>query len=147
MIDFGDRVSQPTQNSVGLFNKLNLVLLVSYVVLLVGGLVGLDQLRNWALQTYDTSFAQESWTEWREETERQSKGEGPVTRRKAKSHEPPALVLARDYYSTLTVIFMLLGSVLFATIALMLRGALSSTGRLPGDVKRCAVSRTRSERN
>jgi hypothetical protein len=131
--DSADSQSEPSRKRAGWLNKFNFVLLLVYIALLVGGLFGLSQLRNWALHTYDTSPAQESWSKWQDETERQSKGEGPVERRKAKSDEPPALVLARDYFVTLTVIFVLLGTILFATIALMFRGVLSSPGRVMED--------------
>ena len=133
MTDAGDLSDKPTRTRAGWLNKFNFALLLVYVALLVGGLFGLHQLRNWALHTYDTPPAQESWSKWQDETERQAKGEGPVERRKAKSDEPPALVLARDYFVTLTVIFVLLGTILFATIALMFRGVLSSPGRVMED--------------
>jgi len=130
----GDLDGKPAEERrFGWLNKANMVLLCSYAVLLAIGLVGMHQLRHWALRTYDTSGAQENWSQWREETARQSEGEGPVARRKAKSDEPPALVLARDYFATLAVVFVLLGTVLFATIALMVRGAVSSPGKVRED--------------
>jgi hypothetical protein len=131
--DSGDLSNEANRTRASWLNKFNLVLLLVYIALLVGGLFGLYQLSNWASHTYDTSQAQESWSKWQDETERQSKGGGPVERRKAKSDEPPALVLARDYFVTLTVIFVLLGTILFATIALMFRGVLSSPGRVMED--------------
>lgn len=115
-----------------------MVVFALYVVLLAAGLWGAFQLRNWALATYDTSDAQSSWSEWQEESKRQSTGEGPVARRPAKSDEPPALILARDYYVTITVILVLLGTVLFAAVALMLRGTFSSPGRVWDDSGRAA---------
>lgn len=121
-----DRITRRCKSSFVLF-------LLAYVTLLTVGLVGMQQFRNWALTTYDTADAQRDWSQWQEQTERQSAGDGPVARRPAKSAEPPALVLARDYYGTLATIFLLLGTVLFATIAILFRGALSSPGRVYDD--------------
>lgn len=133
MTQSADQLEEPPGKRICSARKVNLILLFLYSVLLAGGLLGMHELRNWALRTYDTTGAQENWTQWQQETERQSRGDGPVTRRKAKSDEPPALVLARDYFLTLVVIFVLLGTVLFATIALMIRGAISSPGSVLND--------------
>lgn len=113
---------------------MNAAILATYVLLLSGGLLGVRQLRSWALHTYDTSEAHRDWSHWRDESRRQAEGDGPVARRPAASGQPPALVLARDYSGTLTVIFVLLGSVLFATMALLLRGAFTKPGRIHDDV-------------
>lgn len=121
------------QNRFAWVNKLKVEFFICYVLLVASGLIGMHQLRTWALQTYDTSNARRDWTQWQDETERQSQGEGPVERRKAKSNEPPALVLARDYYLTLAVMFVLFGTILFAAIALLIRGALTSPGRVRDD--------------
>ncbi len=103
----------------------NAIWLIAYLAAMVGGLFAMHRLRDWSLDELGSAEARAEWDEWRDETARQAKGSGPVERRKAKSEEPPMLVLLRDYYVTCAVGLLVFGTVLFAAMMFMVRGAFS----------------------
>ena len=107
--------------------------LLIYLLLLVGITIGLLQAKSLALSNYGTDQAKHDWQQWREETQRQSTGEGPVQRRPASAEEPPVVLLLGDYFWTswLAIISML--SVIFATLVFLAAGAFgkSAVDRAP----------------
>lgn len=100
--------------------------LVAYVALLAAIVGGLFYARQRALAIYGTDEAQEQWEAWREDAQEHAEGQGPVARRVPRSAEPPALVLMRDYFGVCVVIAVALSSVLFGTLVIFIRGALSN---------------------
>ncbi len=52
----------------------------------------------------------------------------PVRRKAPSSDEPPALVLMRDYFGVMLSGAVLFGSLLFAVLAIALRGVLCAAG-------------------
>ena len=98
--------------------------LLLYVVIMSSGIGGLVYARNWARTTLDSEPARQQWEAWREETQRQHEGAGPVTRRPAKSPEPPALVLLRDHFPVCVSAWLLLGTGVLVPFYLMLHGVL-----------------------
>jgi len=111
----------------------NLVLILVYALLVAMTTISLITIRSWSTESFSTAESQDDWQQWRSETERQESGSGPVQRRKAKSVEPPTLVLMRDYFGLMLTTALLLGSVLYWAIAMMLRGALTTSSVPPGE--------------
>ena len=101
-------------------SHINLIWLAAYLVIVIGIVIGLLAVRDWALKTYGPEEA--NWQEWRAETEKLAKGEGPVLRRAAKSAKPPAIVLMKDYFAVCLVGAIVICSALFATLMFMIRG-------------------------
>lgn len=85
--------------------------LVAYAILQAAVFLVVAKTRQWVFDQYSGPAAQRDWAQWRDEAIRQSEGDGPVERRVPKSEQPPALVLARDYYPT-----CLFGAWLFSTL-------------------------------
>jgi len=105
-------------------SRTNIVILVVYGVL-IGLLVsGLFAARSSVLNRRDTATSQEDWEQWRREASRQSDGQGPVTRRPPRATEPPTVLLLRDHFSACLTLTLVISTVLFATMALMIRGVL-----------------------
>ena len=100
--------------------------LIAYLVTLAAVAGAVVYGRNVALTTYGTAEAQTQWNAWREDTKKMAEQPGVVKRREAKSVEPPALVLMRDYFAVCLAGALLLSSVLFATFMIFIRGALSA---------------------
>jgi len=105
----------------------NLVTIIVYALFVAGTVISLFTIRNWSTANFSKRESQEEWQQWRSETERQEMGSGPVQRRKAKSVEPPTLVLMRDYFALMLATAILLGTVLYWAIAMMLRGAFATS--------------------
>ena len=84
--------------------------------------IGMIRARRAAVDGYGTESAQTAWDSWRSFAETETNTEGPVQRRSPKSDEPPALVLMRDYFYACTAFALLMSSILFGTMALMIRG-------------------------
>jgi hypothetical protein len=101
----------------------HLVWLMSYAALIVLMVNVLGAYRTSALSAYATSQAAHDWQQWRSAAAELS-ATGPVQRAEPKSVEPPALVLMRDHYHACLAIALLLSSVLYATFAVSIRGAL-----------------------
>lgn len=106
-------------------SRSNAILLLAYLATLALVTLGMFSVRNWALSTFDTAENRADWQAWREQTRQLSAEPGPVARRPAVSSEPPTIVLLRDYFSTCLVALLVLSSVLFATLAFMIRGVAS----------------------
>ena len=115
----------------------NSLWLAAYLAVMGLGLWQLHRAHDWALATYDESGEgkgrQAQWDRWRDAAAEQAAGKGPVQRRVPKSAEPPTLVLLRDYYVMCVAAFLLFGSVLFGVFMFLVRGIVSSPGRLHTD--------------
>jgi hypothetical protein len=96
---------------------------VSYLVLLVLIVWGMNSFRQFALRNYGTRQATSQWQQWREAAGNAGQA-GPVLRRAPQSREPPALVLMRDHFAACLGIALLLSSALFGTLMVAVRGAL-----------------------
>jgi hypothetical protein len=112
--------------------------LILYLLVMGGGLWGLHRARAWALELYEASSSdadeqQEAWQEWRNAAAEQAAGKGPVMRRVPKSDQPPTLVLLRDYYTMCNAALLVFGSVLFGTFLFLVRGMLTSPGKIRAD--------------
>ncbi len=103
----------------------NTVAAIVYVVWLSAIMTLSFSARRAALDTLSTPEAQAQWDQWREAAKTLNE-HGPVQRRVPKSDQPPALVLMRDYFGTMLTAGGLFGSLLFAAVALPLRGVLVS---------------------
>lgn len=101
----------------------NLLWLAAYFVVVVGIVVGLFALRDWALTTYGTEAEEANWQSWRETAAEQQTGEGSVLRSPPKSTKPPAVVLMSDYFAVCLVGALVVSTALFATFMLLSRGA------------------------
>jgi hypothetical protein len=109
----------------------NLIWLAAYVATMLALVWAMYGARNWAIESFGTPDARAEWEAWRVEAKKQASGGGPVLRRAPKSDEPPALVLMREHFVTTLATSLLLGTVLFGTMALMLRGVFSPNPALP----------------
>lgn len=108
--------------------RFSLAWLLAYVTTMGLVCAGLTYGRANLLAAYGTEQAKSDWTMWRSDVAiEQNLGEPPVKRRVPKSDEPPALVLMRDYFGACLGLALLLSSVLFATLAFFVRGALGSS--------------------
>ena len=107
--------------------------LVGYLVciLLLG--LGICYARSLVLANLASPEARGQWEKWQAETERQSKEQGPVSRKPVKSPEPPGLVLMRDHFAGVLVTGLLVGSFFFGFLILAIRGAVQSSH--PADAK------------
>ena len=105
--------------------------LVAYAATLTIVAYGMVHGRSAAMQIYGTSEAQTEWDAWRADSKKMAEQPGVVKRREARSVEPPALVLMRDYFGVCLAGALLLSSVLFATFMLFVRGALQSGPTVP----------------
>lgn len=106
--------------AVGLVAGLYLLLLAA----LIGGLV---YLRGQVLAELGTTQAKAEWQAWKEEVEQeQGQTDLPVRRRPPKSDEPPWLFLMRDHFGTIVFFAILVFTLLYAFLAFVTRGVLSS---------------------
>lgn len=97
--------------------------LVIYLLLVIGITIGMFHAKSLALANYRTDEAKHDWQKWREETQRQSTGEGPVQRRPANAEEPPIVLLLGDYFWTSWLAIVSMLSVIFATLVFLAAGA------------------------
>lgn|GEM_PF-2299953 len=103
-----------------LLGGLCLVLYLATVVAIVASLL---EVRRRTLTWYDTPQARAQWEAWRAAVRRQeANAAAPVKRRVPESREPPQLVLMRDHFAACLSLSLVLGSALFATLALAVRG-------------------------
>ncbi len=108
--------------------RFSLAWLLAYVTTMALVCAGLAYGRANLLAAYGTEQAQSDWKWWRGNVAiEQNLGGSPVHRRVPKSNEPPALVLMRDHFVACLGLALLLSSVLFATLAFFVRGALGSS--------------------
>lgn len=98
-------------------------LALGYVVVGAAACGGLLVLRSSVLEQESTAAASKSWKQWKAETERISREQGPLVRRPVKSDEPPALILLRDYFGNIVaaVLTILAGVLVFVVIVLWSR--------------------------
>ncbi len=109
------------------FDILATMALVAWLVLIVSlTFYG----RRAALDTLATPEAQAEWQHWREDVKTLNEN-GPVKRREPKSVDPPALVMMRDRFGVVLVAGLVFGTLLFAAVALPLRGVLRGRQALP----------------
>ena len=105
-----------------LFNILAAIAYVAWIAAILSLAFGA---RRSVLDTLATPQAQAEWDHWRAAAKDLNE-HGPVQRRVPKSVEPPALVLMRDYFGTVLAAGGLFGTLLFAAVALPLRGVVLS---------------------
>ncbi len=105
-------------------SRTNVLMLMVYVVLIASLVGGLFLARSRVLGRLDADLSQEAWEQWRQEAERQSAGQGPVTRRAPTATEAPTVLLLRDHFGACLTMTLLISTVLFATLAFMIRGVL-----------------------
>jgi hypothetical protein len=98
-----------------------LALYVAWMAVLLGGLFWG---RAATFRSYGDRAAIADWRAFREEMSRIG-AQGPVRRRAPQSHEPPALVLMRDYFGVSLVATLVFGTLLFAMLLGAIRGAFS----------------------
>lgn len=99
--------------------------LATYVLVLVGIVALVLQMRSTALREMDTPEAHAQWQKWRESKPNQDTS-GPVKRRPPKADEPPALMLLRDHFAVVMTGAVLFGSLLFGTIMIAFWGAFAT---------------------
>jgi len=97
--------------------------LLPYLSLVAGITIGMIYAKSIAIANYGTDHAKQDWQKWREETQRQSIGAGPVQRRPANAEEPPIVLLLGDYFWTSWLAIVSMLSVIFATLAFLAAGA------------------------
>ena len=85
--------------------------LIGYLTLLAALGFGYRIARERWLESMQAQSAQAEWDAWRDKSRQEEKQPGPVSRRAARSAEPPTLVLLRDYSTA-----CLFGLALFATV-------------------------------
>jgi hypothetical protein len=95
--------------------------LVAYAALMVVVVFAMLRVRETTLATMGTPAARAEWTAWRESEPNQRK-DLPVSRRPPKSAEPPSLVLMRDHFAVLLSAAIVFSSLLFAALAIAIRG-------------------------
>ena len=105
-------------------SRTNVVTLALYLILIAGMSGGLLLARSQVLGRLDDDVSQEAWEQWRQAAERQSAERGPVTRRPPAATEPPTVLLLRDHFGACLTLTLLISTVLFATLAFMIRGVL-----------------------
>ena len=104
--------------------RTNVLMLTVYVILIAAMAGGLCLARSRVLGRLDADVSQQAWEQWRQEAERQSAGRGPVTRRAPTATEAPTVLLLRDHFGACLTLTLLISTVLFATLAFMIRGVL-----------------------
>jgi hypothetical protein len=103
----------------------DLAWLAAYLLALTLVVAGALYARARAIAVYGTPAAQAEWDAWRAEASKLAAGPGPVKRRPPKRLQPPALMLARDYFGVCLMAALVLTTVLFGTFAFLVRGMLS----------------------
>ena len=105
-------------------SRTNVLILSVYVILMAALAGGLFTARSQVLGHHDGEASREAWEQWRQEAERQSDGQGPVTRRIPAATEAPTMLLLRDHFVACLTLTLVISTVLFATMAFMIRGVL-----------------------
>jgi hypothetical protein len=105
--------------------------LAGYVLYLAAIVAGIVWLRGSILDSMGTPEAQAEWEAWRQSPPNQDQ-RGPVRRRPPPAEEPPALLLMRDHFAVVLSGAVIFGSLLFAAIAIAVRGVLSPAAIPPG---------------
>ena len=100
--------------------------ILGYVLVVIGIIGGLYAAQRWASRELGTENAQAEWDQWRD-TVRQLPEDNTVKRKVPKSDEPPALKLMRDYFGVSLAMCLILGSVLYGTLLIAIKGVFAST--------------------
>lgn len=100
---------------------------VLYLGLVAAFLITAFSIRPSLIARLGSPEATASWDAWRSDAERSSGKdgkavEGPVQRRTPKSKIPPAIVLLKDYFPTMLAAGIGFPSLLFAFLAMVIRG-------------------------
>jgi hypothetical protein len=104
--------------------------LVAYLLLMAAIVLALWQTRRSVLSGLDDEAGREQWREWkRQEQARALAKKSPVERRPPTTDEPPAVILLRDHFAAIVAGCLAAGTVLFAFLAIAIRGVLS-TGKV-----------------
>jgi hypothetical protein len=107
-----------------------LLWIVAYVATMAVTVWLLWWARSSVLAALDDPAQRAQWQQWKQQEEiRMTEGTSPVERRPPVSEEPPSLVLMRDSFAAVVSTCLILGTVLFAFLALFVRGVIS--GRPP----------------
>ena len=106
-------------------SKFKIIAALVYLLCMAAVAYGMVTARKSAIRNYGSSTAADDWQTWRTVATGQSEGEGPVIRRPPKSEQPPALMLMTQHFGTCLTLSLVLTSILYATMALMVRGALT----------------------
>jgi hypothetical protein len=86
---------------------------------------GMVVVRARVLASIDNEAGRDAWRVWKEESQRQSQGTGPVQRRAVESDEAPSVVLLRDHFAAALVSCLLVASAIWGFLWLTIRGSLS----------------------
>jgi hypothetical protein len=106
---------------------LDLLLLVLFALLMAGVTWAMFAARERTLAQFAGPESRQQWDEWREAVREGKADMGMVKRQQSRSPEPPTLVLLRDHFITSLAGLLAISAVLYASIALSLRGVLSSS--------------------
>ncbi len=110
--------------SMAFFSRANLLVGLLYLLMLAAIVLALVGVRQRALSAFADEPSRRAWQQWRDEAARQAEGEGPVARRPPDVDEPPTLILLRDHFAAVLALSLVLSSVLFFTLAVMVRGVI-----------------------
>ncbi len=103
-------------------SRIDALMLLTYALLMAAMVTGLLTVRSRVLRQTDPESSRQDWEEWRTEAARQAVGDGPVARRAPAATEAPTVLLMRDHFAACLTLATVISTVLFATLALMLRG-------------------------
>jgi hypothetical protein len=103
----------------------NFLTLLLWLVSLAATTGVLLYVRSSVLESFSTPQSRQEWDEWRQAVASGDANMGTVQRKTPKSEEPPTLVLLRDHFAACLVGLWLITSVLYGTLALLVRGVFS----------------------
>jgi hypothetical protein len=102
--------------------RLRLALIVGWVLMMVLPPSLLWSLRGSWLTALDRPRVQQQWDQFRQDMQEQSDRSGPVQHKVPKSEEPPLRVWLRDYFWLAVAAWAVLGSTLYAFLAIAVVG-------------------------
>jgi hypothetical protein len=115
----------------GRFGLAVLLWWAAFVIVLVAAAVAMFWVRGQVLDNYSTPGARARWENWRQQVREQSEQRGPVERRVPASAEPPALVLARDYFWVCFTAAMVGLALVWGVTLMLLRAAIAHARKKP----------------
>jgi hypothetical protein len=101
--------------------EIGLIWLVAYLATMALIVWLVFHVRTQAMLHLDTPEARAEWEHWRQAAAEQA-AEGPVKRHVPSTHEPPSLILLRDYFGVMLGSAIVFGSLLFAILMIAVRG-------------------------
>ncbi|MEX0938150.1 MAG: hypothetical protein WDZ59_09855 [Pirellulales bacterium] len=111
----------------------------AFVVVLVAAAVAMFWVGEQVQDNYSTPGARARWEDWRQKVREQR---GPVERRVPPSEEPPALVLARDYFWVCFTAAMVGLALVWGVTLMLLRAAIAHARKKPaGEEKGAALGK------